>query len=216
MSLVNFDDKPYSNNFGTLSYRNFEYKGLENYFNAQYSNPFKVYETNNNRAINDTQNTQNTQKVTIRSGKIAELLESAGYDSKKAKKSTQAAKKRAREHGWKKQCAKQVRFSLEEANLIPKSNGNGDAYRYIELLSNNKNFREIDVSSLTKAELKELSKFDGIVYVYGRGVAGYSRGSGHIEISLGNGTNGSDGITHFIRRGARVFIPVKTPYSAVA
>lgn len=213
MSLVNFDVKVNNNAFGILSYPTFYSDNFQNYSYGQYNNPFKVYKNSNISALDIT---RKTPKISLKSGQLSEMLLKAGYDSEKAKSLTQAAKKRARENNWTHQCAKQVRFSLEEANLIPKSNGNGDAYRYIELLSNNKNFREIDVKSLSKAELKELSKFEGIVYVYGRGVSGYDRQAGHIEISLGNGTNGSDGITHYIRQGARVFIPVKTSYSQVA
>ena len=48
----------------------------------------------------------------------------------------------------------------------------------------------------------------GCVLVYDRGVAGYSSKYGHTEITLGDGTAGSGGITHNIRQGARVFVPV--------
>lgn len=207
MSLVSFDIKSNINFFGRTSYDNSK---MFSYF---YNNPFNISFLS--KPVTRTNFLQN-EKIALKSSNIAQMLNNAGYDQNKAKNLTLAAKKRAKENGWKHKCAMNVRLSLEETKLLRPNNGNGHAYQYAQTLSLNPNFKEIDVSNLSLADLKELSKYDGITYVYGRGVSNYDKESGHIEISLGNGTNGSDGITHNIRKGARVFIPVKTSYSGLA
>lgn len=75
-------------------------------------------------------------------------------------------------------------------------------------LSKNSNYKEINVSS--QDELKNLPA--GCIIVYEAGAAGYNKTHGHIEVSLGNGTNASDGITRNPRYVAgnrmHVFVPV--------
>ena len=74
-------------------------------------------------------------------------------------------------------------------------------------LENNPNFKEIKVSSVD--ELKQLPA--GCILVYERGAAGYSSKYGHIEVTLGDGTAGSDGQTRNLRytQNMSVFVPVK-------
>lgn len=73
-------------------------------------------------------------------------------------------------------------------------------------LAQNKNFKEIKVSS--QNQLKSLPA--GCVVVYGRGAARYNSAHGHIEVTLGDGTAGSDGQTRNMRfaQNMRVFVPV--------
>lgn len=82
------------------------------------------------------------------------------------------------------------------------------AHMMDSLLAKNSNFKEITVSS--KEELKNLPA--GCIIVYEAGAAGYNRKHGHIEVSLGNGTNASDGITRNPRYAPQgqmhVFVPV--------
>ena len=70
-------------------------------------------------------------------------------------------------------------------------------------LVRNKNFKEVSAKNIDLSSLPA-----GCVLVYDRGVSGYSSQYGHTEITLGNGTAASGGITHNIRQGARVFMPV--------
>ena len=191
----------YNYNYNPNLYFNTNFNNYAtNYLNSMFS--LESVLTNKRAKLGDT-------TFSLKSGRIGQMLKEAGYDEEKGHRLTQAAKKRAKEGNWTGYCARHVRLSFEETGLAS-GEGNRHAYQYANTLSHNKNFREISVANLSKEDLKELSKYDGIVYVYDRKVAKYSPKSGHIEISLGNGTNGSDGITHYIRQGARVFIPVKT------
>ena len=74
-------------------------------------------------------------------------------------------------------------------------------------LRKNNNFREIKVNS--KEELRNLPA--GCIVVYEAGAAGYNAKHGHIEVTLGNGTAASDGITRNMRYSNQmsVFIPVE-------
>ncbi|MDR1327530.1 MAG: hypothetical protein LBJ74_03895, partial [Heliobacteriaceae bacterium] len=101
-------------------------------------------------------------------------------------------------------CARYVKESIERSGLGTKESGH--AYQYADVLSRNKNFKEINVAG---KDLKKLPA--GCVIVYPRGDAGYDKDYGHIEIALGNGKAASD----FVRRSnvkasdnARVFVPV--------
>lgn len=126
-------------------------------------------------------------------------LANSGYDSKKgAKLADEISKIQTGFDGY---CAKHVKKAIESAGLGRYQLGH--AYQMANILSKNKNFREISTENLDLSKLPA-----GCVLVYGKGVAGYSSKYGHTEITLGNGTAGSGGITHNIRSGARVFVPV--------
>ena len=83
------------------------------------------------------------------------------------------------------------------------------AHMMDEKLRNNKNFKEITVTS--KEQLKSLPA--GCIIVYEAGAARYSSKHGHIEVTLGNGTACSDGITRNMRFAEgdkmHVFVPVE-------
>ncbi|MCD8378624.1 MAG: hypothetical protein LUB59_07555 [Candidatus Gastranaerophilales bacterium] len=74
-------------------------------------------------------------------------------------------------------------------------------------LRNNKNFREVKITS--QDQLKNLPA--GCVVVYEAGAAGYNAKHGHIEVTLGDGTAASDGITRNMRYSGNmsVFVPVE-------
>lgn len=102
-------------------------------------------------------------------------------------------------------CSKHVSNALSESGL-----GNercGSAADMDSKLGNNNNFKEIKVSSAD--DLKKLPA--GCVLVYERGAARYSSKHGHIEVTLGDGTAGSDGRTRNLRytENMHVFVPVE-------
>ncbi len=169
----------YTNNFNT---------GIN--FTMPIFNPtFSLAETNifgflNNNTTSKSFNTKTTLK---------------DYDAGKAQK---LAREIARiKTGFDGQCAAHVKDAIENAGLG--SYQPGDAHELASILSKNKNFKEISTSGL---DLETLPA--GCILVYDKGVAGYSSKYGHTEITLGDGTAASGGITQNIRDGARVFIPV--------
>lgn len=128
-------------------------------------------------------------------------LRDAGYNPTKAKRLAQEIAGISTENGFDNYCAKHVKESIAAAGLGAYKNGH--AYQMPQILADNKNFKEISAKGLNLSNLPA-----GCILVYDRGVSGYSSEYGHTEITLGNGTAGSGGITHNIRSGARVFVPV--------
>lgn len=128
---------------------------------------------------------------------LKQKLKALGYNEEKGIKIAQEIKKGIVGFtGW---CAKYVSQAIQRATGSRQhANGCGMADAY-----NGHGFKEITVSD---ADLKNLPA--GCLLSYGRGVSGYSRKAGHAEITLGDGTAGSDGRTRNIRGGARVLIPV--------
>ncbi len=150
---------------------------------------------------NPTRRTQNTISWTTPSTPTRSTLSlsDVGYNAEKGNKLAQTVRKNI--IGFNNQCAKYVRIALEQSGL---GNGSrGDGYQYADILSNNKNFKEISTKNLNLSNLPA-----GCILVYDRGVSGYSGEYGHVEITLGNGQAASDGVTNNIRPGARVFVPV--------
>ena len=126
-------------------------------------------------------------------------LSSIGYNASKGSSLAKAALSNT--CGFTGYCAKYVRVALESSGL---SNGmRADGADYGEVLSRNRNFREISASGINLSSLPA-----GCILVYGRGVSGYSSRYGHVEITTGNGQAVSDGVTNNIRPGARIFVPV--------
>lgn len=100
-----------------------------------------------------------------------------------------------------KRCAAFVSNALEQAGL---SNGKrGDGYQMAGILRENKNFKEIAVSSIDWKHLPA-----GCILCYDKGAEGYNADYGHVEISTGNGTAVSDGLTQNIRKPSAIFVPV--------
>lgn len=111
-----------------------------------------------------------------------------------------ASNARGRSTGY---CARYVKTAISNTGLGAYASGH--AYQQADALENNKNFKEISVSS---KDLKKLPA--GCVLVYDRGAAGYSKNYGHMEVTLGNGKAASDFVTNNIRQSDRVsvFVPV--------
>ena len=106
--------------------------------------------------------------------------------------------------GFTGKCSKYVRTALQRTGM---HNGHtASAYQMGGVLGKNKNFQEIDPSTVN---LKQLPA--GCILVYDKGAAGYSSKHGHIEVTLGDGTACSDGRTHNLRstQNMRIFVPVE-------
>ena len=128
-------------------------------------------------------------------------LKDAGYNKQKGEKLARIIGSRSTEGGFDNYCARNVKEAIEDAGLGKYEYGHG--YQVADILADNKNFKEVSAKNINLSSLPA-----GCVLVYDRGVSGYSSQYGHTEITLGNGTAASGGITHNIRQGARVFIPV--------
>lgn len=131
-------------------------------------------------------------------------LKDVNYSAEKGKKLAEYMRNHA--VGFTGYCSRHVSNGIAATGL-----GNErapSAHMMDGLLTKNSNFKEITVSS--KEELKNLPA--GCIIVYEAGAAGYNRKHGHIEVTLGNGTNCSDGITRNPRYAPpgqmHVFVPV--------
>ena len=103
--------------------------------------------------------------------------------------------------GFTKQCATYVKNAIANCGLGKYIKG--DAYKMIQILSQNKKFKRIDTKGVN---LKTLPA--GCVLVYDRN-AGFSKKHGHVEISTGDGRCVSDGITRNPKKvPTAIFIPV--------
>ena len=98
-------------------------------------------------------------------------------------------------------CCKSVKTALESAGLAPYYDGH--AFQMITPLRNNKNFKEIAVSEDNYKNLPA-----GCILVYGKGVSGYDKDNGHIEVITEDGKGVSDGVTQNIRKPSAIFMPV--------
>ena len=136
--------------------------------------------------------------------KSIEELEKMGikYSSDKGKKLAQNIKNNLK--GFTGYCSRHVSNALAASGLGTERASS--AYQMADKLAQNKNFKEIKVTS--KEQLKSLPA--GCVVVYAAGAANYNSKHGHIEVSLGDGTAGSDGQTRNMRYTdkMRVFVPV--------
>ena len=130
-------------------------------------------------------------------------LKDINYSSSKGQRLAQEMKKHAK--GFMGYCSRHVSNGLERSGLGHERTKS--AHMMDTELDKNKNFRKVSVSSAQ--ELKELPA--GCVLVYEAGAANYSSKHGHIEVTLGDGTACSDGITKNLRYSDRmsVFVPVE-------
>lgn len=187
-------------NFGMLLHT-MDMFSLMNTFNAttnitkNFFNSFSNL-TAGNRASHSVAAVRNVKVNT--STNLAEINE-VGYNSEKGG----ALAKDVAQHavGFRGDCALYVRKALDRTGLGTGERGNG--CEYSSILSRNPNFKEVSAKSLNLSSLPA-----GCILVYDKGVAGYDKEAGHVEVTLGNGQAVSDGVTNNIRNGARVFIPV--------
>ncbi len=128
-------------------------------------------------------------------------LRAVGYNTEKAQRLAKAIGKEAKEGGFDGRCAAHVKTAIQNAGLGDYVSGH--AYQMDTILEKNPNFKQISAEGV---DLKKLPA--GCILVYERGVSRYSSQYGHVEITFGNGTAGSGGITHNLRAGAKIFVPV--------
>lgn len=101
-------------------------------------------------------------------------------------------------------CARHVADGLKRTGL---GNERANATDMDNKLVNNNNFRAVKITS--KEQLKSLPA--GCIVVYEKGAAGYNAKYGHIEVTMGDGTAVSDGVTRNMRYSdsMTVFVPVE-------
>lgn len=125
------------------------------------------------------------------------------YSSAKGQKLAQQV--RSKVVGFTGYCSRHVSNALAASGL---GNERAAAAHMMDTkLEKNKNFKEIKVTS--QEQLRSLPA--GCIVVYEAGAARYSSKYGHIEVTLGNGTAASDGITKNMRYSDNmsVFVPVE-------
>lgn len=191
------------NPFGGFNNTSFFAYNPFNIFNqgaAQYTPSFTPAPQNNIFGFLNSQFATNDIKTNINAATLP-ALKTAGYNRQKGEKLARIMGSRSTDGGFDNYCARNVKEAIEDAGLGRYESGHG--YQVADILSRNKNFKEISTKNMDLSSLPA-----GCVLVYDRGVAGYSSKYGHTEITLGDGTAGSGGITHNIRQGARVFVPV--------
>ena len=145
------------------------------------------------------QNTDTFERTTEKKGTSTDPFVS--YNKKNGEKLSLYIKMHAT--GFSGGCAKACSDALVATKL---SNGQrGHAWQMIKILRNNTHFKEVPISSIT--DTASIPK--GAILVYGKGVCGYSKTYGHVEVAIGNGKAASDGI-HNIKKGmpSAVFVPV--------
>lgn len=98
-------------------------------------------------------------------------------------------------------CAHYVTKALATAGM---ANGmKGHAYQMINILQNNRHFKQIPANNIDTNELPA-----GCILVYKRGSQGYSEDYGHVEIMTEDGKGVSQAITNHVKEPDAIFIPV--------
>lgn len=98
-------------------------------------------------------------------------------------------------------CAYYVSKALADAGM---DNGmKGHAYQMINILQNNRNFKQISANNINVDELPA-----GCILVYKQGSQGYSEEYGHVEIMTEDGKGVSQAITKNVKPPDAIFIPV--------
>ena len=158
---------------------------------AQYSNNNFLSVTSSSRTSSGskTKKTSSAEKVDANNYSISgksdlSAVNKAGYNFEKGKKLVDDALNHAESEstGW---CATYVKRAIQRVGLGEYIKG--DAYECADILSRNPNFKEVKVYG---GDLRRLPA--GCIIVYDRGVAGYDRDAGHIEITTGTGCAVSD------------------------
>lgn len=104
-------------------------------------------------------------------------------------------------------CSRYVKNALRRTGLANLGSCNGEGVDNAMRASGNKNFVEVKITS--REQLRSLPA--GCVVVYEKGAAGYNAKYGHVEVTRGNGTAVSDGVTRNMRysENMSVFVPVE-------
>lgn len=156
-------------------------------------------------AIAQTASAAASQDMSINfrnTGENVPSLKDVNYSAEKGQRLAQDMKSHS--VGFTGYCSRHVSNGLARTGLGHERTAS--AHMMDTELDNNPNFRRITVSS--QEELRSLPA--GCVVVYEAGAAGYNKTHGHIEVTLGDGTACSDGITRNMRYSDRmsVFVPV--------
>lgn len=153
--------------------------------------------------LTSTVQSQSEQLNYPNDGKNVASLKDVNYSAEKGQKLAQDMRNHA--VGFIGYCSRHVSNGLERTGLGHERMAS--AHMMDTELDKNKNFRRITVTSAQ--ELKSLPA--GCIIVYEAGAAGYNSTHGHIEVTLGDGTACSDGITRNMRYSDRmsVFVPVE-------
>ena len=125
--------------------------------------------------------------------------QSLGYNSQKG--SLLANETASHAVGFSGYCARYVKNAIVRSGLGRYESGH--AYQQIDTLRHNSNFREISPEGVDVNSLPA-----GCILVFGRGVSGYSREYGHIEVTTGTGKGVSDGVTNHLKKPSAIFMPV--------
>jgi len=159
---------------------------------SNFNNNFSIDKKSDNSSKTSAEKSDNVKY------NVNKSLIDAGYDNVKGQKLANIAKKNAT--GFKGKCATWAKNDIQKAGL-----GKyicGDAYQCAAILDKNPNFKRVEIS------LEDAKNTPGIVLVFDRGVSGYSKTYGHIEITGGDGCAYSDGITNHIKTGFVAYAPV--------
>jgi len=201
---VNYNSNYYSSNM--LGFDSFnssfqvDYSNFNGGYNVSYTNMFA-----GTTGVSGTKSSKKTytgslkdynSSVGNRLANLAKQNAKKTYDSNR-QVLTDRVKSEYESTGW---CAAHVNRTIGSVTGIQTS---GDAADVAASLRRHSGFKEIDPNT----SLSSLPA--GCVVVYGRGVAGYSSQSGHVEITNGDGTATSD-FTHQMKtaKPTAIFIPV--------
>lgn len=129
------------------------------------------------------------------------------YNPSLGNKLANIANRNASEMNSRHSCLKGVRTALNQMSLVNGKMG-GSAYQAAQILSNHKNFKEVQVDT---KDLKNLPA--GCVIVWDRNYVGTKTSDihGHIAVTLGDGREASDHVankTYILNSNHRVFVPV--------
>ena len=187
MSLLNFSSNVNTSSVSAYSYMP-DYSAIfANFYKQQpVNNPFGIFKSYYN-------------KYSSQQSLNFSTLSDSDYDKQKGVRLANIAKQNCA-NKWNKQCATYVKNDIQAAGLGKYIKG--DAYQCAAILDKNPNFKRVNATK------NDLETTPGLVLVYGKGVSGYNKKYGHIEITGGNGCAYSDGVTHNIRDGAIVYAPV--------
>ncbi len=194
----------YSQMLNEILYSSTLYSGWDNIplfdvptFDFSFNNGLNFNNLNFNLDSDFFDNSQDNSKSNKKAPVNLRLVD-AGYDYIKGQKLARIAKKNV--VGWTGKCATSAKTDIQNAGLGKYECGH--AFQCAGILDRNPNFVRVEAS------LEDLKNTPGLVLVYGKGVSGYSKTYGHIEITGGDGCAYSDGVTHHIRPGAIVYAPV--------
>lgn len=191
-----------SNNiFGNLTKSDYKQNNSQNNQSNPISALLSLCTTKKATVSTKVKNNQSKKQPVYNTNTNLPALKDVGYNEAKAQKLSTAIGKTSSEGGFDGYCARHVKNAIQNAGLGAYKNGH--AYQMPQILAGNKNFKEVSTKGLNLSNLPA-----GCILVYDKNNSNYSGKYGHTEITLGDGTAAAGGITHNIREGARVYVPV--------